>query len=64
MSATLVLALIQAASVYGPAIVDNLMSLVKDRDDKTDAEVLAELDALIEATKASDARIQAHVRKE
>lgn len=63
MSPTLVLALIQAAAVYGPAILNSLQSLVSDRSDKTDAEVLVELDALIEACRASDDRIQAHVRK-
>jgi len=60
----LVVALIQAAAAYGPAIVSGLQSLVSDRSDKTDAEMLTELDALIEACKASDDRIQAHQRKQ
>tara|TARA_R110000868_G_scaffold62751_1_gene189474 strand:- start:2014 stop:2214 length:201 start_codon:yes stop_codon:yes gene_type:complete len=63
MNPALVLALIQAAATYGPAIANSLGDLVADRDDRTDAELLSELDTIIASCKASDARINDHVHK-
>ncbi len=64
MSPAVVMGLVQAAATYGPPIVYRIKAVVDGNEGKSDTALLAELDEIISASEASDARIQAHVHKE